>query len=245
VQHQSIPASLTSPVALQFPCTGNLIVVDAVMGDPFGVTSFTVADGNGNTYTSTGALFNNTVGSGGVKRFHADNATTGTAMTGPTLTFSGTGTSDSTAILYDVTGAAASPYDSTAGRATASGDQISTAATFTGCTITPTNPNSLIITSVGVEFITANGISPGNFISAFPSPITNPDFVDQNNGWGVFNQGTAASVTFTWNETGTGGVGHFATTADVFMPPQGATVGNPNLTPGPAPSWFPPNAVSY
>ncbi len=217
VQHESIPCSFGSPLALQFPTTGNLIVVDYIGSPSRNISS--IADGNGNTYASTGAVFNNAGFSGDVQRFHADNATSSTSMTGPNLTEFGACTGGSTAVLYDVTGAATSPYDATAGRQTAIGDEVATASTFAGCTITPTNANELILQSVAVEFNTVKGISPGNFLSAFPSPITNPDLLNQNNGWAVQNSSGTSPIRYVWLQMGTGGVGHFASTCDAFRAP--------------------------
>src|SRR5207247_61829 len=130
---QSPPATFT----LQTPSTGNLLIVSWI-GTP-GCDIGSVSDGNGNSYTSTGSPFSNG-GSGDLQLYYAASATTSTTLSGPTLSVSACAGASSNALVYDVSGAAALPYDNVAGRATASGNQT-TAGNVTTVTITPSTPN--------------------------------------------------------------------------------------------------------
>jgi len=216
VQHNSILAA-SSPVALQFPCTGNLIVV-AWIGVPLNDLT-AITDGNGNTYTPTGAPFGLNL-SGDNQIYYAAAATTSTTMTGPNLSMTGNVASGSTAVLFDVTGAAMSPFDSVAGRSTASLVQ-SGSGNVTAASITPSTANGLIITSIGVDSNTVNGVSPGNFLSAVPSPVASPNPVDQNNGWALNYNTSTSAETSVWSTQG-GAVNDWASIAVAFEAPSGA-----------------------
>jgi hypothetical protein len=113
--------------------------------------------------------------------YYACAAMTGTDMVGPVLSTIGADISGSTAILFDISGAASSPFDSAAGLATTSGVQ-SVSGPITVASITPSTANGLIISSIGVTSNTVNGVSPGNFLSAVPVPVLSPNQVDENNG---------------------------------------------------------------
>jgi hypothetical protein len=217
VQHNSVPANASGPVALQFPCAGNLIVVAWIGVPQNDLTAIT--DGNGNTYTSTGAPFGNGL-SGDNQIYYAANAATSTTMTGPNLSMTGNTASGSTAILFDVTGAAASPFDIVAGRPTAFGVQ-SSSGPVTAATIAPSTANGLVVSSIGVDSNTIDGVSPGNFLSAVPSPVASPNPVDQNNGWALNYNTSAGAETFVWATEG-GAVNDWASIAVAFEAPSGA-----------------------
>ena len=211
VQHNSIPAWAASPVRLQFPCTGNLLVVSWIGVENHDITA--VSDGNGNSYTSAGAPFGLNQ-SGDNQLYYAASAVTNTNMMGPYLSTTGTDISGSTAVLFDVDGAAASPYDSIAGRRTASGLQ-SSSGNITAASITPSTANSLIITSIGVTSNTVNGVSPGYFLPVVPAPIKSPNPVDQNNGWALYYSSGTSPMTFIWTAQD-GPVDYWASIAVVF-----------------------------
>jgi hypothetical protein len=211
LQHNSIPANANTPLPLQFPCTGNLIVV-AWIGVP-GHNLIGVTDHNNNPYLSAGAAFELGL-SGNNQIYYAPAAATATTLTGPTLTTSGNDISGSTALLFDVHGAAASPLDMGAGLATASATQ-STAGPVTAATISPTTSNGLVISSIGVDSNTINGVSPGNFLSSVPAPVSSPNPVDQNNGWALFYNSTAGPLTFEWTSQG-GPVSEWSSIAVAF-----------------------------
>ena len=217
VQHNSIPANAGSPVTLQFPCTGNLIVV-AWIGVP-GHDLTGITDGNSNSYTSAGPAFGFGL-SGDNQIYYAATATTSTAMTGPNLSTTGSDISGSTAVLFDVRGAATSPFDAIAGRATASGVQNS-AGNVTAATISPSTANGLVISTLGVDSNTINGVSPGNFLSAVPTPVASPNPVDQNNGWALWYNSSPGSGTFVWTSQG-GQVDDWSSIAAAFEAPNGS-----------------------
>lgn len=216
IQHNSIPANASSPVILQFPCTGNLIVV-AWIGVP-GHDLTEITDNNGNSYTLTGPAFGLGL-SGDNQIFYAEAASTNTSMRGPNLSTTGSDISGSTAVLFDVSGAAMTPFDSVAGRATASGVQNS-AGNVTGVIISPSTANGLVISTVGVDSNTVNGVSPGNFLSAVPAPVASPNPVDQNNGWALWYNNSPGVGTFVWTTQG-GQVNDWSSVAAAFKASNG------------------------
>jgi hypothetical protein len=222
VQHHSV-SDANSTTQLQFPCTGNLIVVAWIGAPGHDITE--VTDGNLNAYESQGSAYGYHL-SGDSQIYFAANAVTNTTMTGPTITANNTDSSGSTAVLFDVRGAAASPYDLTA---EASGYQPN-AGNVTGVTISPSMANGLVITTIGVDSNTINGLaagSPGNFLSAVPTPMTPDNPVDQNNGWALWYNPSAAAGTFIWSTEG-GQVDDWASIAVAFKAVSGT---------GPSPSF--------
>lgn len=212
VQHNSVPPGAASPVRLQFPCTGNLIIVSWIGVQNHDLVS--VSDGNGNAYTSTGPPFGLNQ-SGDSQMYYAAAALTGTDMVGPVLSTIGTDISGSTAILFDVVGAASSPFDFAAGLAIASGVQ-SVSGPITAASITPSTANGLIISSIGVTSNTVNGVSPGNFLSAVPAPVLSPNHTDQNNGWALNYNANTSPETLIW-ATQDGPVDSWASIAAAFQ----------------------------
>src|SRR5579859_220254 len=212
VQHNSVQAYTSSPLHLQFPSTGNLLVVSWIGVPGHDLTG--VTDGNNNAYLSTGPAFGYGL-SGDNQIYYAAGATTRTTLTGPNLSTTGTDISGSTAVLFDVRGAATSPYDMTAGRATASGN-LSTAGSVPAATLSPSTTNGLVISSIGIDSTTIVGVSPGNFLSTVPSPVSSPNCVSQNNGWALFYNSTAGPNTFIWTPQG-GPVDNWASIAVAFI----------------------------
>jgi hypothetical protein len=212
VQHNSIQPYASSPVRLQFPSTGNLLVLSWI-GVP-GHTLSGVTDGNNNAYVSTGPSFGYGL-SGENQIYYAASALTSTTLTGPNLSTAGTDISGSTAVLFDVRGAATAPYDKTAGRATASGT-ISTTGSVTAANLSPSTANGLVITSIGIDSNTIVGVSPGNLLSTVPAPVSSPNPVDQNNGWALFYNTNAGPISFVWTPQG-GPMEDWASIAVAFM----------------------------
>lgn len=211
VEHNSVPEYTASPIRLQFPSTGNLLVV-AWIGAP-GIDITGISDGNGNTYISTGGAFGYGV-SGDNQIYYAAGAATSPSMTGPTLATTGSKIGGSTAVLFDIRGAATAPYDSAAGRATASGNQ-SSGQSVIGATLSPSTANGLVITSIGIDSDTIVGVSPGNLLSTVPLPVSSPNPVDENNGWALFYNSAAGPETFTWTSQ-SGPVYNWASVAVAF-----------------------------
>lgn len=210
LQHNALPANTGSPIFLQFPSTGNLIVVSWI-GAP-GHTVTGVSDSNGNSYSQIGSEVGNN-DSGENQMFYAPSAATGPTMS-PSLTTSGTDIAGSTVQFFDISGAAGSPLDSVAGWQTATGGQ-SASGSVTAVSITPSTPGGLVITSIGVASNTVTGVSPGNFLSSVTDPETSPWPNDENNGWAIEYNPTAGPVTLIWNTSG-GPVGYWASVAAAF-----------------------------
>jgi len=210
LQHNALPSGTNSP-ALQFPSTGNLIVLSWIGAPGHDVTS--VTDGNGNSYNPIGSPFGN-FDSGDNQLFYAPSAMTSTTMIGPNLITTGIDYSGSTVQLFDVTAAASSPFDSTSGLQTASGKQLSSG-NIIAVAITPNTPDGLVISSIGVASNTVNGISPGNFLSSVVIPETSPWPNDENNGWAVHYNSSTSPITFVWSITG-GPAGNWASIAAAF-----------------------------
>ena len=194
VYHGLITSTTGSPFSVQFPTTGNLIVAAWIGGPTVDVTGIT--DSNGNTYTVPAATGNDL--SGDIQICHADNATPSLGLK-LTVSFARTN-SNSTLFLYDISGAAASPLDV---RANATGKQ-SGAGNFNGVTITPTTASGVVISAIGVNISSLNGMpSPagGFFDTTLPNPIPSTGAVDEDNGWGHFYNTSASPVTFSWSQT--------------------------------------------
>jgi hypothetical protein len=143
-------------------------------------------------------------------------ALTSTTLVGPTITIGDIQHcgSSTNALLYDVAGAAAAPYDSTAGRPTASGNQA-VEGPLTTVTIIPSTPNGLIITQTGVDAHTLTGVTPGNFLASEPTPDIDTGGIDNNNGWALYYNPGPGPVTFTYT-TKSGAVSAWASIAVAF-----------------------------
>ncbi len=187
--HNHVPQGPGASVPLQFPSTGNLIVLSWI--GPSGCDITGVFDGNANVYTSTGPAFGNG-GSGDNQLYYVGSAMTSTDLKGLTLSLNnGCEGGSSNALLYDIAGAAASPYDAVAGRPTASGRQT-VAGDLTTVTITPSTPSGIIITSTGVTYHTLISVSPGTFLATEPTPDIDTGGIDNNNGWALsYNKDTS------------------------------------------------------
>jgi len=212
MQEESIPPGQSSPIPLQFPCSGNLIITASNDGPGFDIAN--ISDSNGNTHTQIGTALNDGSVSGDVQTFYAANAVTSSTMA---IIFSMTGspTGGSTFFLYDVTGTASSPYDSTAGRQTTTGSQETTGA-IAGPTITPSTPNGLVITQIAVTSNSIIGVSPGNFLGTIPNPLGQTNPTDENNGWGFEYNTSTTSRQYLWTTQG-GPVQGWRSTAVAFI----------------------------
>jgi hypothetical protein len=199
--HENLPVSIASggttspfpnPTTLQFPSSGNLVV--AMLGGGLGCTVTGINDTSHNPWNQAGAV--ETTGNDTVQTYYAGNATTSGGLT-LTLQWS-SANGDFTVLLYDVTGAATSPLDTTAG---GTGDQAVAQNLTVPFTLTPAGANELIFTDVIWDFNTAAGLSGGLFDSdTYDGESENgPAPIDENNGWGhKLTTGTAA-IGFTWN----------------------------------------------
>jgi len=184
-----------NPTSLQFPSSGNLLVA-MIGGGYLAATVTNVTDTNHNAWSQAGAT-QIQAGNDAVQTFYAGNATASGNL-GLTVQWSATN-GDFTIFLYDVTGAAASPLDTTAG---STGSQ-STAGNLTmPFTITPVGANELIFAEVIWDYNTASGLAgPGQFFdtNTFDGESqSGPEPIDQNNGWGHVITNDNSTVGFTW-----------------------------------------------
>jgi hypothetical protein len=192
-QHNSVPGTI-STVNLQFPSTGNLIAAMWIgFGDP-NCHIDSITDSNGNTYTTPGASVDNSFAGDG-QVFYAAKATTGASLTLTVpLNRQGNG---STLVLYDITGAADSPYDTWA---TGTGYQ-SDAGDLTTVTLTPSTAKGLVLDEVGINNGTVGNTVGSSYLfdaATYPTEHGGQNPLDQDNGWGHFYNPDTSPVTFTW-----------------------------------------------
>jgi len=102
--HQQMPASGANPWPIQFASSGNLVVLSALVG----INSITsISSSPSNTWSSTGTA---AIQADNVSQiYYATNASTSNSLTLAVRLTDNTG--HSTFMMYDFTGAAASPFD--------------------------------------------------------------------------------------------------------------------------------------
>ena len=115
-------------------------------------------------------------------------------------------TSDGTILLYDIVGAATSPFDVDSGGQT--GNQTSQVNSFTTCSscLTPSAPHELIIANQGQNWCTSTASpSPGGSLfdaaTYTGTSVNGPQSVDQNNGWFHYYDPNANPITVTWTNS--------------------------------------------
>jgi hypothetical protein len=206
VQHNHVPGG-TATIALQFPCTGNLIVFAWHEGDAVEYVTG-VTDGNRNAYAQVaGSPLSN--GAGGlVQLFYAANAITTPTMLGPTLAFTGGFRYGSDGVLYDVTGAATNPFDvstTAMGNQTVGGDLVTVS-------LTPAGAGELVIAVGDQNEATITGLVGPGFWFDEPTWPTQDELgpaggagnrftLDAQSGHRYTIDGN--SVTFVWTESRT------------------------------------------
>jgi len=211
VQHIAVAQSFSSnPIAVQFPCTGNLIV--AVWLGITGYDISSISDNGSNIYTATGPPVNFGA-SGDAQIFYAGNATCTSTRTLNFKTNGSNSSGGSELVLYDIAGAAPSPSD---GSGTATGNQ-STAGNVPSASVTPSTSNGVIIAMITVESHTITGSMPGLFDAASTSPIIGISPVDQNGGLAHNYNSDTSPETFVWTTTA-GAVGNWASIVAAFKP---------------------------
>jgi len=209
IQHYAIPASFGSnPITIQFPCSGNLIV--AVWLGIGGYDISRITDNSSNSYSSTGpAVAFGT--SGEAQIFHADNVVCSSNLQLQVSTTGSNTSGGSELVLYDISGAAASPFDA---QGTATGNQTSSGNVSTA-SVTPSTSNGLVIAMLTVESNTITGVSPGLFDAGTTLPAIGISPVDQNGGLAHnYNTDTSPEL-FVWTASG-GAVVNWASIAVAF-----------------------------
>jgi len=206
VYHTSLNAGAYT---VQFPCDGNLIVTSTAESTAQnGITSIT--DSNSNTFKKVSAPATYP------QMFYAGGATCTNPNT-RTMTFSNANSGvTSIAVIYDITGANTSPYDTSA---TSTGDQVSTGGS--SCTnsansnstlsVTPSTANGLIIA------VENNGTGPecgmsgaGNVLDSewyFGQDDSSTGLMDSSSGYAhMYNSSTAVQTfIFNWANAGISG----------------------------------------
>lgn len=188
----------TSPahtLALKFPSSGNLLVLAFQLQNSAASEAPTAVTSTNPSCTWAGGDHFDT-GAGNDEIWYCAN-TTGTASTTVTITFpSGlTSITGSTVVMYDISGAAASPYDSTACANTATCTTTSSQGAGGDLTvtsiITPSTANGLVLGQLQVLSSNAYGAtSPSGVLNASP---------DQNNVWSLFYNPSSAAETYVFH----------------------------------------------
>ncbi len=226
--HAQMSSSGSSPYAMQFPTSGNLLVLSFISGS---TTITGITSSPSNTWSSTGAAAS--YGSQVVSQmYYAANASTSNSMT-LSVSWNG-GATGLTYMMYDITGAAASPFDKDSGGQT--GNQASIVTSLTSCSscLSPTGVpggDELIIGNVGNAWDTATAItSPSGALfdtaTYTGNSVNGPESVDQNNGWFHYYDSGTSALTATWTyATGSTQEGSWAGRVAAFKPAS-VTTGN-------------------
>jgi hypothetical protein len=199
-----------SPASIQFPSSGNLIIV----ADTSGATPISsITSTPTNTWSSTGSMAGSSSNTAGSQIYYAANAATSNSLTF-TVNFSGS-LADTTMLVYDVVGAAVSPFDKDScpsgaySNASCGANQTSEAFSFTTCSgcLTPAGVSGgteLVIGASNWNFGTATAVtttpSGGLFDAATytGNSVNGPEYVDQNGGWfHLYTTGTTP-ISNTW-----------------------------------------------
>jgi hypothetical protein len=200
--HQQMAASGSNPFKIQFPASGNLIVASYISGGSL-ITSATSTPSN--TWSSTGTASGGQSITAASQIYYAANASTSNSMT---ISFTkDTNTSDGTYMMYDIVGAATSPFDKDSGPQSA--NQTSQVSSFTpsGAGLTPTGVSGgkeIVVGNTGWNWCTANGVtSPVGALfdvaTDTGNSVNGPEPVDQNNGWFHLYTASTSALTTTWS----------------------------------------------
>jgi hypothetical protein len=213
IQHYAVPASFGSnPIKMQFPCSGNLIVAVWLGIGGYDISGITDNSGK-NSYSSVGPVVEFS-SSGDAQIFHADNVNCSSNLQLQVSTTGSNTSGGSVLVLYDISGAAASPFDAV-GTATGSQNSAGNVAT---ASVTPSTSNGLVIAMLTVESNTITGVSPGLFDSGTTLPAIGISPLDQNGGLAHnYNTDTSPEL-FVWTTSG-GAVANWASIAAAFKAP--------------------------
>ncbi|MGB6898577.1 MAG: immunoglobulin domain-containing protein [Candidatus Acidiferrum sp.] len=205
-----------NPTVVQFPSSGNLLV--AMIGGGFLACTVTdVTDNNNNAWAQAGAT-QIQAGNDVTQAFYAGNANSSGNLR---LTVSWSATDgDFSFFLYDVTGAAVAPLDTTGG---AAGSQSNAGNLTMPYTISPAEAGELLFTEVIWDFNTGAGLAGSGWYfdtNTFDGENqSGPEPIDQNNGWGHFFTTGTAPVSITWIPQYAGlATGNWSSTTVAFKP---------------------------
>jgi hypothetical protein len=199
--HQQHPKNAANPLPVQFPTSGDLLVVSYISG---GSNISSISSSPSNTWASTGPAAGNETITALSQIYYAAGANTANNMT--ISVTRNDNARDGTLMMYDFVGAETSPFDKDSGGQTA--NQTSTANPFTTCTncLTPsgvTGGNEVIIANAGWNFCTGTSVvapSGGLFDAATDTGVSidGPEPADQNNGWMHYYTQSTSPISVTW-----------------------------------------------
>lgn len=227
--HEQVHSGASSPVTIEFPSSGNLVIASDASGAT-AISSITSVPSN--TWSSTGAMAGSAANTAGSQIYYAGNATTSNSLT-LTVNLSGT-VYDSTIMMYDVTGASTSPFDVDScssgaySNASCGGNQTSEAFSFTTCSscLRPSGASGgseLILGTHQWNWGTATAVattpSGGLFDAATytGNSVNGPEYVDQNGGWFHLYTSATTPITFTYTMSLSQAEGWWAGRVAAFM----------------------------
>jgi hypothetical protein len=229
------------PIVMQFPSSGNLLVGLYNAAGPFATS---VRDSLNNTWSLPATAKIKDVGCActSAQIVYAANAHTSPTLSGITVSISAVGTGDIMFNLYDIAGAASSPFDLAT---TSQGNQQSFGSLTTG-TITPTTSNGLAIHVNSIDYNAIHTMtSPTN---GFFDTVTNdhghgPDVstLDMDNGYAHIYNTNTSPINFTFTSCCASiGVGPWAGVTAAFKSTGNITpTPTPTATPQPSPTPTP------
>ena len=219
--HFAMPASGVTQT-LQMPSSGNLLIASFTGG---GDSISGITGTPNNTWSSTGAVGGGPYFTASSQIYYAANANTATNST-IAITRAGTLSQD-TVLMYDITGANTSPFDSDSGGQ--DGNQTSIVSSFTTCTscLTPTAGGGIVILNANQNWCSGTaGTAPSGaeFDSAFSTfnSVNGPQNVDQNGEWAHFYNASTSPIMATWKMScdGTNAEGYWAGRVATFKAAQ-------------------------
>jgi hypothetical protein len=190
-------AAFPSPLTVQFPCSGNLVVAMAGGGNaPQLITGIT--DSKANSWSNAAQT---TTGGNTAMAYYAPQANCSTDLA-VTTTWNG-GSGDYTIFFYDVANAAPAPLDTsfTSNDSDSNGSNFNTPGNYTvPKSLTPSTSNEIVFTEMMEDFNTSVNIAPGLFDCAYfdGETLDGPEPVDENNAWGHYITTSTSPVSFTW-----------------------------------------------
>jgi hypothetical protein len=184
--------------SIQMPSSGNLLVASFTAGGD-SISSITSIPAN--TWTSTGALAGGPSLNASSQMLYAANSATASSMS-VTVTRAGTLTNDNL-LIYDISGASASPFDKDSGGQ--SGSQSSTVSSFTTCSncLTPSAAGELVLFNANQDWCTGTAVtSPAGALydSAFTTmdSVDGPQPIDQNGEWAHLYSTNSSALSAAW-----------------------------------------------
>jgi hypothetical protein len=195
--HFSMPNSGTTQ-NIQMPSSGNLLVASFTAGGDSisGITSTP-----GNTWSSTGSLAGGPSLNASSQIYYAGNANTATTLTAAVTR--GGSLSNDNLLIYDITGANASPFDKDSGGQ--SGTQSSQVSSFTTCTncLTPSAAGEILIINANQDWCTGTALTAPSgalYDSAFTTmdSVNGAQPVDQNGEWAHLYDTSTSAISAAW-----------------------------------------------